>query len=122
MSYDPVALVLSADSDLLIINKPAGLPTLPDGFNPAAPNLRSVLEEVYGRLWIVHRLDKETSGVMLFARTPSAHRWLLWMWGSDEGGCLRLLCKHRGGQAHPPIYVQTSLIELVADHALGRFW
>ena len=36
--------------------------------------MRSLLEPRYGRLWIVHRLDKDTSGVLLLARTAEAHR------------------------------------------------
>jgi RluA family pseudouridine synthase len=35
-----------------------------------------MLEEEYGRIWIVHRLDKTTSGAMVFARTAAAHRSL----------------------------------------------
>ena len=38
--------------------------------------MRSLLEPQYGRLWIVHRLDKDTSGVLLLARTAAAHRSL----------------------------------------------
>jgi RluA family pseudouridine synthase len=68
--------VLYADDTLLVINKPAGLPTLPDGYDPAAPHVRRMLEPEYGRLWIVHRLDRDTSGVLLLARTVEAHRVL----------------------------------------------
>jgi RluA family pseudouridine synthase len=35
-----------------------------------------MLEEEYGKLWVVHRLDKITSGVMVFARAAEAHREL----------------------------------------------
>jgi RluA family pseudouridine synthase len=35
-----------------------------------------VLEPIYGRLWIVHRLDRHTSGVIVLARTAEAHRGL----------------------------------------------
>jgi RluA family pseudouridine synthase len=72
--YSNLALYL--DDALLIVNKPAGLPTLVDGFHPDAPYLAGVLGETYGRVWVVHRLDKETSGVIAFARTPQAHREL----------------------------------------------
>jgi tRNA pseudouridine32 synthase/23S rRNA pseudouridine746 synthase len=68
--------VLWVDEAILAINKPSGLRTLPDGYNPAEPHLKSLLEPVYGRLWIAHRLDKETSGVILLARTAEAHRAL----------------------------------------------
>jgi len=73
----PVSIqVLFCDATLLVINKPAGLPTLPDGYNSALPHVKSVLEQEYGRLWSVHRLDKDTSGVLLLARTAQAHRLL----------------------------------------------
>ncbi len=68
--------VLFCDSRLLVVNKPAGLSTLPDGYNPTLPHIKSQMEAQYGRLWIVHRLDKQTSGVLLLARTADAHRSL----------------------------------------------
>ena len=62
------------DQDVLIINKPPGLLSIPDGYQPDLPHLRTVLEPVYGKLWLVHRLDKETSGVMVLARNSESHR------------------------------------------------
>jgi RluA family pseudouridine synthase len=38
------------------------------------PYLAQILEPDFGRLWIVHRLDRETSGVIVFARSAAAHR------------------------------------------------
>jgi RluA family pseudouridine synthase len=68
--------VLHLDSCLLIINKPAGMPVLPDGWDADAPYLVRLCEEQFGKLWVVHRLDKVSSGVLLFARTAAAHRAL----------------------------------------------
>lgn len=68
--------ILYEDQGLLLINKPCGLLSVPDGYNPLLPHLKSVLEPVYGEIWIVHRLDKETSGVMLIARNVNSHREL----------------------------------------------
>jgi tRNA pseudouridine32 synthase/23S rRNA pseudouridine746 synthase len=68
--------ILYQDDAILVVNKPAGLSTLPDGYDPSLPNIRSVLEQQVGPLWVVHRLDKDTSGVLLLARSPSAHRSL----------------------------------------------
>jgi tRNA pseudouridine32 synthase / 23S rRNA pseudouridine746 synthase len=68
--------ILYQDSALLVINKPAGLATLPDGYDPSLPHIKSLLEVTAGRLWIVHRLDKATSGVLLLARSADAHRSL----------------------------------------------
>jgi tRNA pseudouridine32 synthase / 23S rRNA pseudouridine746 synthase len=68
--------VLFSDEALLVVNKPAGLATLPDGYNPTLPHIKSVLEREFGALWVVHRLDKYTSGVLVLARSASAHRSL----------------------------------------------
>jgi RluA family pseudouridine synthase len=76
--------ILYSDTSLLIVNKPAGIPVLPDGWDKDAPYLLQLLEEQFSNpstgsghwLWVVHRLDKITSGVMVFARTAEAHRAL----------------------------------------------
>lgn len=68
--------ILYHDDMLLVVNKPAGLATIPEGWTPDAPNLRSMLEAEWGRLWVVHRLDKVTSGVLVFARNAESHRAL----------------------------------------------
>ena len=65
--------IIWADESLLCINKPPGLPTLPDGYEPGAPHLKALLADQFGELWIVHRLDRETSGLLLLARTQDAH-------------------------------------------------
>jgi len=68
--------ILYQDDWLLAVNKPAGLATVPGGWEKDAPALVKLLEADYGRIWIVHRLDKITSGVVVFARTAAAHRTL----------------------------------------------
>ncbi len=68
--------ILHSDDALLVIDKPAGLPVLPDGWEPDSPYLVKLLEAEYGKLWIVHRLDKVTTGVLVFARNADAHRLL----------------------------------------------
>ncbi|MGB9897418.1 RluA family pseudouridine synthase [Thermanaerothrix sp.] len=68
--------IVYVDEDILVINKPAGILTIPDGYDPEKPFLTRLLREEFGRLWTVHRLDRDTSGVLLFARTPQAHRAL----------------------------------------------
>lgn len=72
----PPNLVIWEDESFLVINKPWGLRTLPDGYDKTQPHLKSLLSPIYGRLWIVHRLDKDTSGVLLLARSAEAHRSL----------------------------------------------
>ena len=68
--------ILYVDEALLVVNKPAGLPVLPDGWQKDSTHLVKLLEAEYGRIWIVHRLDKVTSGALVMARTAEAHRTL----------------------------------------------
>lgn len=72
----PLPDVLFEDENLLAINKPAGVLTIQDGYDAEKPYLSRMLSEHYGRLWVVHRLDRDTSGVLLFARNPQTHRAL----------------------------------------------
>ncbi len=74
MSGGEIAVLLS-DDHLLAVDKPAGRIVIP-GRGPGEQSLREELEGVHGRLWVVHRLDRGTSGVLLFARTAEAHRTL----------------------------------------------
>jgi RluA family pseudouridine synthase len=74
--------IVHVDDSIIVVNKPAGLPVLPDGWAAESPYLVQMLKEEFGThsnalegdIWIVHRLDKATSGVLVFARTAEAHR------------------------------------------------
>ena len=68
--------ILYIDEVIIVLDKPAGLSVLPDGWEPGSPYLVKILESSHGKIWVVHRLDKITSGVMVFARTAEAHRHL----------------------------------------------
>ena len=68
--------VLYADETMLIINKSAGLLAIPDRYDSSKMNLRALLQKKYGEIFTVHRLDKDTSGVICFARNVDAQRSL----------------------------------------------
>jgi RluA family pseudouridine synthase len=68
--------ILYEDEHLILINKPGGLLSVADGYDPTLPQIKSVIEPHFGRVWMVHRLDKDTSGVMLIARNEDVHRLL----------------------------------------------
>ena len=69
--------VLYSDENILAVSKPSGLPVIPDRFNPERLNLRDLLQhELQRELWVVHRLDADTSGVMIFACNAETHREL----------------------------------------------
>jgi RluA family pseudouridine synthase len=68
--------IIYKDEHILIINKPAGISVLPEGWEPDASYLVKMLEQEYEKIWVVHRLDKSTSGVLVFALNADAHRVL----------------------------------------------
>jgi RluA family pseudouridine synthase len=72
----PTPDLLHEDDDLIAVHKPEGLASIPER-DLAIPSAQRLLEALRGeRLWVVHRLDKEVSGALLFARNAAAHRSL----------------------------------------------
>lgn len=69
-------IIIHEDEDILAINKAAGILTIPDRYNHAEKSLITSLREEYPELMVVHRLDKDTSGIILFAKNKEAHRSL----------------------------------------------
>jgi 23S rRNA pseudouridine1911/1915/1917 synthase len=65
--------VLYQDQHILVVDKPAGLLTLPDRFVRDKPNLLDKLRQDFDEIFVVHRLDRETSGVLVFARDADSH-------------------------------------------------
>ncbi|MCX6148188.1 MAG: RluA family pseudouridine synthase [Candidatus Kapabacteria bacterium] len=68
--------IVFEDEQIVVVNKPAGLLTIPDRYNLSLPSLDSILRQKYGEIFIVHRLDRETSGIMVFAKDAESHRHL----------------------------------------------
>jgi 23S rRNA pseudouridine1911/1915/1917 synthase len=68
--------ILYEDDDIVAINKPAGLLTLPDRHDQELQSVRGILQKQFGKIFIVHRLDKETSGAMVFAKNEATHKYL----------------------------------------------
>lgn len=65
--------VLHVDAVLIAVDKPPGKLVIPGRGAPETTVQEEVAAE-HGRVWVVHRLDRWTSGVLLFARTAAAHR------------------------------------------------
>ncbi len=76
--------ILFENEHLLAVNKPSGLPVIPDRWDSTLPNLRDLVQRKYQSIlstpkqliWVVHRIDADTSGVVLFARSPEMHKAL----------------------------------------------
>ena len=68
--------VLHHDHEILVVNKPPGLLSVPGKGGHLADCLMSRVQAVFPEALLVHRLDRDTSGVMIFALTPHAQRHL----------------------------------------------
>lgn len=65
---------IASSSRWLVVSKPAGWLSVRPSVPGSEPVLADWLQEKYGKLWIVHRLDVGTSGVILFAKTAEDQR------------------------------------------------
>lgn len=73
--------IIYRDESMIAVNKPAGLLTAADRWDPDAARLDVLLQEMLldlspqsTRIYAVHRIDKDTSGIILYALTAEAHR------------------------------------------------
>jgi len=72
---DPL-VILHDDAEVLLVDKPAGLLSVPGKGPHLADCLLARVQTVFPDALLVHRLDRDTSGVMIFALTPYAQRHL----------------------------------------------
>jgi 23S rRNA pseudouridine955/2504/2580 synthase/23S rRNA pseudouridine1911/1915/1917 synthase len=67
--------ILLETDEWVAVNKPSGQLSIPDR-EQSEPSLKDLLQQRYGQIFTVHRLDKDTSGVIVFARTEQTHKFL----------------------------------------------
>jgi 23S rRNA pseudouridine1911/1915/1917 synthase len=106
--------IIYEDEYLVAINKPAGLLSIPDREGKEL-SLKQMLQEKYGQIYTVHRLDKATSGVIVFAKDENTHKQL------------SLLFEHRGTEKTYYALVHGSIIpakgkieEPIMPHSSGN--
>jgi tRNA pseudouridine32 synthase/23S rRNA pseudouridine746 synthase len=68
--------VLHEDAEVILVDKPAGLLSVPGKGAHLADCLLARVQAAFPQALLVHRLDRDTSGVMIFAQTPHAQRHL----------------------------------------------
>ncbi len=67
--------IVFENNNFVAVNKPAGMLSVPDR-TQSEISLKDILIEKYGTIFTVHRLDKETSGIILFAKDEISHKYL----------------------------------------------
>jgi 23S rRNA pseudouridine1911/1915/1917 synthase len=75
-------LIIHEDDDIVAVNKPSGLLTIPD--REGVPGVRNLLQDKFGSIFTIHRIDKDTSGVVVFAKNEMAHRHFSMQFESRE--------------------------------------
>lgn len=67
--------IIYEDDDIISINKPSGWLTLPDRFDPELKSIKSWFESRKQKVFFVHRIDRDTSGLLLLAKNEEAHKF-----------------------------------------------
>jgi 23S rRNA pseudouridine1911/1915/1917 synthase len=111
--------VLLDDADLLAVNKPGGLPTLPGGGFMENTLLRLVQKQ-FPDANPVHRLGRATSGIVLFAKTPQAAARLTANWNTP--GVQKIYRALAQGVAEHDAYEILTPIGLVPHPLVGSVW
>ena len=75
-SYDSPLEIIYEDSDLLAINKPAGLLSVATDTEKENTAIRLLRESGIDPLYVVHRIDRDTSGLLMVAKNDIAHQSL----------------------------------------------
>lgn len=73
MSRELFSIIYETD-DFVAVNKPAGLLSIPDREGDEI-SLKRLLREKYGEIYTVHRIDRNTSGLIVFAKNEEAHKY-----------------------------------------------
>ena len=74
MKKNPDYTILFEDEHIIAFNKRSGILTAADRYDPDAPRLDVLAEPQHGKLFAIHRIDKDTSGIIVYAKTQESHR------------------------------------------------
>lgn len=106
--------IVFENQSFVAINKPAGLLSIPDR-EQSQVSLKEMLTQKYGSIFTVHRLDKDTSGLIIFAKTESSHKYLSKLF---EG---RQIEKYYQGLVHGiPSPPKGTIDAPIAEHGLQK--
>ena len=68
--------IIFENDDFIALNKATGILTIPDSHDETQVSIYRYLQQEYGKIFIVHRLDRDTSGLVLFAKKEETHKYL----------------------------------------------
>lgn len=106
--------ILQEDENLVAINKPSGLLTIPDREGKET-SLKQILKVKYGDIFTVHRLDKDTSGIVVFAKNEEAHKQLSQLFEARE-----TIKIYNGFVLGSPFEKSGTINEPIAEHPVRK--
>jgi 23S rRNA pseudouridine955/2504/2580 synthase/23S rRNA pseudouridine1911/1915/1917 synthase len=102
--------ILFQDENFIALNKPSGLLTIPDREGKEA-SLKSLLQEKFDGVFTVHRLDRDTSGVVVFALNEEMHKHLSQQFELRETKKI-----YNGLVLGKPVHAEGVINEPIAEH------
>lgn len=106
--------ILEENEDWVAINKPSGLLTIPDREGKDI-SLKQILKNKYGDIFTVHRLDKETSGIVVFAKNEESHKQLSQLFEARE-----TIKIYNGFVLGKPFEKSGTIQEPIAEHPVKK--
>lgn len=120
----PKPEIIFSNDDFIAVNKPSGLLSIPDRLGQEV-SLKVLLEAQYGKVYTVHRLDKDTSGLILFALNEQAHKLLSALFEGREMnkqylGLVNGRLMNSSGSIDAPIMEHPALNGTMVTHQKGK--
>lgn len=106
--------IIFQNDDFVAVNKPSGLLTIPDR-EGKEPSLKTVLKEKFGEIFTVHRLDRDTSGLVVFALNERMHKHLSQQFESRETEKI-----YNGLVLGKPAQTEGVINEPIAEHPIKK--
>lgn len=116
--------IIFENEQFVVLNKPAGLLSIPDRMGKDI-SLKVLLKEKYGDIFTVHRLDRDTSGIIVFAKDEVTHKLLSQQFEDRStnkyytGFALGSLTQ-KSGQIDAPIAEHPSKKGMMMTHKKGK--
>jgi 23S rRNA pseudouridine1911/1915/1917 synthase len=116
--------IIFENDQFIVINKPSGLLSIPDRIGQDV-SLKLMLIERFGTIFTVHRLDRDTSGVIVFAKNETAHQTMSSLFESRETekyytGLVQGQPVEHSGSIDAPIMEHPGKLTKMMTHANGK--
>lgn len=117
--------ILAENENWVAINKPTGLLSVPDR-EQSQISLKDMLNEKFGKVWTVHRLDQPTSGIILFSKNENTHKYLSQLFENRQinkfyVGLVIGILHEKNGSIIAPIMEHAVKKGVYLTHAKGKY-